>query len=498
MMVTLPGQTFTSGSGNSGAVSAQTAGTSFNVTLTLVDTNNNQVTSYSGTKTISYSGPASSPGGTAPSYTASVTFTSGQGALLAARLYDAQTTTITATDGMYPGVASSSLTVNPASANKLAMEIEPSSSVSAGGTFSTAPAVYIEDQYDNVLTGDNSSTVTAAVQTGTGPLTGTLTVTASSGVATFSALAAPTLAQTGLELQFTDAGDSLSALSDSTGITVNAGSATQMIVTLPNQTFTGGSGNSGTAAGQAAGTAFTITKLTAVDSYNNIATTYSGSKTISYSGPANSPSGSAPAYTTAVSFTSGQSTTPLTTTLKDAQTTTITATDGALTGVASSSLSVSSTGAQAAYRISAASTTLTAGANDALTITAVDTYGNTVTSVSGDKSLTFSGLGTSPGGTVPTVTGKTGSAINEGTATTITFSGGLNSAGGTLVACKAEGPVTLAATDGTDSTASSGGAGVSLTTSASTTSKLAFAVQPSTTAADSAISPAVVVNVGDQ
>ena len=109
-------------------------------------------------------------------------------------------------------------------ASKLVMKTEPSSSVTAGGTFSTQPAVYVEDTYGNVVTSD-SSTVTATVGTGTGPLTGTLTAVASSGVATFSGLAAPTLAQTGLKLTFTDG--SLASAVDTTSITVSPGDGQQ-------------------------------------------------------------------------------------------------------------------------------------------------------------------------------------------------------------------------------------------------------------------------------
>jgi len=120
-----------------------------------------------------------------------------------------------------------------------------------------------------------------------------------------------------------------------------------------------------------------------------------------------------------------------------------------------------------AYRIAAASTTPTAGANDQLTIRLVDSSGNTVTSFNGDKTLTFSGLGTSFGGNVPTVTDKTGSAVNEGTSELITFTSGVSSAGGILVAKKAE-TATLNVSDGTLSSTSTGGAGVSLTVSATT------------------------------
>src|SRR5439155_8561 len=122
-----------------------------------------------------------------------------------------------------------------------------------------------------------------------------------------------------------------------------------------------------------------------------------------------------------------------------------------------------------AYRITAASVTPTAGANDQLTITLVDTFGNPVTSFSGDKTLTFSGLSTSLSGAVPTVTSKTGTAVNEGTSELITFASGVRSAGGILVAKKAEGPVTLNVSDiGGLSSTSTGGTGVSLTVSAGT------------------------------
>lgn len=61
------------------------------------------------------------------------------------------------------------------------------------------------------------------------------------------------------------------------------------------------------------------------------------------------------------------------------------------------------------------------------------------------------------------MTDKNNAAVPLGTATTITFSGGVSSAGGSLVAYKGEGPVTLNATDGTAATTNAGGAGVSLT-----------------------------------
>lgn len=78
-----------------------------------------------------------------------------------------------------------------------------------------------------------------------------------------------------------------------------------------------------------------IPKITAIDQFRNIATTYSGVKTISRTG-------SVPGtFTTNVTFAGGQSTTTLTTTLNQAKTgVTLKATDGTLTGLSSSAFDV--------------------------------------------------------------------------------------------------------------------------------------------------------------
>ncbi|MES2410666.1 MAG: YDG domain-containing protein [Bacteroidota bacterium] len=133
--------------------------------------------------------------------------------------------------------------------------------------------------------------------------------------------------------------------------TTTAGSLSQvvgamkyLVVTLPGQTFNdgstlAGSGNTGTVTAQIVGTSFSITKLRATDQFYNLVTAYSGSKTIAYAGPGNSSGGSA-TYTTAVTFASGVSTTTLTTSLRKAETTTITATEAAQFSRASSNLTV--------------------------------------------------------------------------------------------------------------------------------------------------------------
>ncbi|PYI81453.1 MAG: hypothetical protein DME26_19955, partial [Verrucomicrobia bacterium] len=134
-----------------------------------------------------------------------------------------------------------------------------------------------------------------------------------------------------------------------------------------------------------------------------------------------------------------------------------------------------------------------------MTIKLVDQFANTVTNFSGDRDLTFSGLNTAPDGSMPTVTSKTGSAVNLGTGTTIAFTNGVSSAGGMLVPYKAEGPVILTTTDGTLSTSSTGGAGVSLTVFPAAASKLVIQQEPSATAtAGVAFSQQSIIRIEDQ
>jgi len=116
-----------------------------------------------------------------------------------------------------------------------------------------------------------------------------------------------------------------------------------------------------------------------------------------------------------------------------------------------------------ALQITAATATPAPGAPNALTLRFVDTTGATVSSVTGDYELTFRGLATAADGTPPTVTDRLGAAVPLGAATPIHFTSGESTAGGVLVAYKAEGPVTLHASCGGAASTNTGGAGVTLT-----------------------------------
>ncbi len=132
----------------------ETAGTSFNVTITALDQAGDVYPGLSGAENVTYGGPANSPlpSNTTPTYPASVTFTNGV-AQAAVTLYDAQTTPLTASlvtaQGTITGT-SGNFTVNPNTAKTLSVSGFPNPSV-AGATGSVT--VTADDLYDNVATG---------------------------------------------------------------------------------------------------------------------------------------------------------------------------------------------------------------------------------------------------------------------------------------------------------------------------------------------------------
>ena len=106
----------------------------------------------------------------------------------------------TAADGsLLPEGASDAFRVSPAVAARLVIATQPSSTAIAGQRFAIQPQVYEEDQFGNLETGDSSTVVRASVAVGKGSLQGTMAVTFSGGVATFTNLSDDTAASISLE-----------------------------------------------------------------------------------------------------------------------------------------------------------------------------------------------------------------------------------------------------------------------------------------------------------
>jgi adhesin/invasin len=133
-------------------------------------------------------------------------------------------------------VTSSNVSISAGPAAKLAMSTQPSSSAMSGAAFATQPKVQLRDVSNNTVS-QSGVAVTVGVNSGTGTLGGTKTVTTnSSGIASFSGLS---ITGSGTHvLVFTS--PNLSPMTSS-AISVT-GSATQLaITTQPSGTATSGS-----------------------------------------------------------------------------------------------------------------------------------------------------------------------------------------------------------------------------------------------------------------
>jgi hypothetical protein len=97
--------------------------------------------------------------------------------------------TLAASSSGLASLTSGGFAIAPAAADHLVFLRQPSSTA-AGQTISPAVVVEVVDQFGNVLTSDNTDTVTLSigVNPNGGTLSGTLTVTVVNGVATFSDL----------------------------------------------------------------------------------------------------------------------------------------------------------------------------------------------------------------------------------------------------------------------------------------------------------------------
>jgi hypothetical protein len=285
---------------------------SVNLTITAKDASNNTVTSYSGSKSLVFSGAAASPSGTKPTVANSsgtatnfgsattITFSSGIAAVSSSKngvlkLYKTGVTEIEADEGSISTPVPLVVTVSPGSLSKFTLGGETATPVVAAEDDLTITA---QDTYGNSVTsydgeksvvfstGSTSSTspsgqaATVADLSGNDVAFGTATpIDFDAGVATGNngKNGAMTIYKSGvLEVKAT-----LSSLtSPAFKVTVAAGTASKFVLTA--------------SATSIAATASTNLTTTAQDVYANTATAYAGSKNITFSGASASPSGTSP------------------------------------------------------------------------------------------------------------------------------------------------------------------------------------------------------------
>jgi plastocyanin len=359
--------------------------------------------------------------------------------------------TLTASDGSLTSATSSSFTVSAAAASKLAYSVQPSN-VTAGVADSPSIVVDVEDQFGNIAT-TNSSNVTLAVASGPGSLSGTVTVAAIGGVATFSSIILDTAGNYTLT-----ASDGALATATSSSFTVNPAAASKVVYGVQPSNVTAGVADSPPIV------------VDVEDQFGNIVTTNSSNVTLSVASGPGSLSG-----TVTVAASSGIATFN-NVKLDTAGNYTLTASDGSLTTATSNSFTVNlTTASKVVYAVQPSNVTAGVADSPSIVVDVEDQFGNIVTT---DNSNVTLSVASGPGALSGTVTVAAISGV-------ATFSN---------IILDTAGNYTLTASDGVLTTATSG----SFTVNPAAASKVVYAVQPSNATAGVAQSPSIVVDVEDQ
>jgi len=251
------------------APASATAGSPISAALTAKDTYGNTATGYGGSHTVDFSGPHSSPGGTSPSYPASVSFTSGAGTA-SLTLYDAETTTLTAADHASPSITGTSGSIVVGSGTAATLSLSAASTTPTAGTADNL-TITAKDTWLNTATGytgSKSLTFSGASSIGSN----NPTVTNSSGTAiVFGSTTAITFTNGVATVSGSSNGVMTLYKAETASVTVSDGthtgnvSVTVSAAAVGSIAATGGGGQSATVS-----TAFTSPLVaTVTDSYGN-------------------------------------------------------------------------------------------------------------------------------------------------------------------------------------------------------------------------------------
>jgi hypothetical protein len=367
--------------------------------------------------------------------------------------------TLTATSGGASQATSNAFAITPAAAAKLSFTVQPANT--AAGTAIT-PAVEVKalDLFDNVATAFTGNvTVAIGTNANAGTLSGTTTIAAAAGIATFSTLSIDS-AGTGYTLTATAA-----ALTNATSSTFNIvpGTATHLVFTQQPTNA-------------AAGVAITpAVKVTALDAQGNVATAYTANVTVAIG---TNPGSGTLSGTATVAAAAGVATFSGLSINKSGTGYTLTTSSGALTGATSASFNIV---AAAATHLVITTQPVNTGAGASITpavvVAAQDAFGNTNLTYTANVVVA---IGTNPSS--GTLSGTLTRAAVAGVATFNDLSINLVGTGYTLGA--SSGALTAATSN-------------AFNIFANTATHLIFSVQPGNTVAGVTIAPAVVVQALD-
>jgi hypothetical protein len=383
-----------------------TAGTAFGLTVKAEDALGNVVTTYSGGVSLAL---AANPGGATLGGTVTMNASAGVATFTGLTLTKAASGyTLAASGGGLSTATTSGITIVAAAASQWVITTQPPASIAVGAAFGLV--VTAEDPFGNVATSFTSSvTLATASNPGGATLGGTVTRSASAGVATFTGLA---LNRIGTGYTLIASGNGLSSATTNP-FNVNTAAATQWVITTQPP------------ASATAGSPFSLT-VTSEDALGNVDTTYGGSVSLAMAANA---AGATLGGTTVLSASAGVATFTGLTLNKAASGYTLAASGGGMSPATTSSITI-----VAATALQWAVTTqppagITAGAGFGLKVTAEDGFGNVITSFNSSATLA---IASNPGGATlgGTVTGSASAGVMTFTGLTLNRPG----AGYTLIA----------------------------------------------------------------
>src|SRR5690349_12838896 len=427
------------------------------VVLSALDAAGNLVTTFTGTVTIAL---GSNPGGSTLAGTTNVAAVGGQATFSTLTLDKTGTGYWFAASSTGLSTAtSSSFNITAGTVNQLAFGTQPTTTI-AGHQIAPAVKVRAVDGLGNLVPGFTGNvTVALGSNPGGGVLSGTTTVAAVGGIATFLDLS---VSRVGSGYTLTAAAAGFAPVT-STAFDITPGTATQLVFTVQPSSAV-------------AGTAISpAVQLSALDAAGNLAPTFVGNVTVALG---NNPGGSTLGGTTTVTAAGGVATFSTLTLDKTSNGYWLTATATGLSTATSNSFNITA-GNPTLLVFGTEPGTTVAGRQitPAVKVRALDALGNLVPGFTGNVSIA---LGNNPGGA--TLSGTTPVAAVGGVATFGDLILNKTGTGYTLVG-SASGftPVTSTAFDIVPGTAT----------------QLVFTVQPSNTVAGAAISPAVQVTALD-
>ena len=423
------------------------------VQVQVLDANNNVVTGSTAAVTLALQ---ANPGGSTLGGTTTVNAVGGVATFGTLTLNKAAAGyTLAASSGILAGATSAAFTVNPGIATALAITTAPTTGQS-GVVLSPQPIIRLVDANGNTVP-SNSVTVTAALASGSGALGGALTALTTNGVATFSSLALTGSAGS-FTINFSSGG--LTPVT-SGSIALSAGAPTALAYQVQPSTVVSGA------------LMAPAVQVRVVDGAGNTVLTATNAVTLAFGA---NPGGSALGGTLTVAASAGVASFSNLTLDKAAAGYTLAASAAGLTGATSGTFAVSP------------------GAASSLVISTSPTAGQ-------------SGIALSPQPAVRVVDANGNTVTTSGTTVTAVLASGAGALGGTLTANTVSGVATFTnlAVTGTVGSYTIGFSSPTLTgvtsgaiaLSAGSATALDFQVQPTTTAAGSAISPALQVRVVD-